>query len=93
MTFFFWKHTNFVPSASCFLDDSSVTSQNALDLGEVLEATDVENEVVQKKRKRKRVVIYSESDGEVESDDEGPRAKIDVKAKNDEIGIIVERCL
>ena len=25
MTFFFRKHTNFVPSATCFLDDSSVT--------------------------------------------------------------------
>ena len=25
MTFFFRKHTNFVPSANCFLDDSSVT--------------------------------------------------------------------
>ena len=44
------------------------------------------------KKKRKRVVIYSESDGEDKSDDEGPRAKIDVKAKNDEIGIIVEKC-
>ena len=44
-------------------------------------------------QKRKRVVIYSESDGEDESDDEGPRAKIDVKAKNDEIGLIVEKSL
>ena len=61
-----------------------------VDLGEVLEALKV---VVQKKRKRKRVVIYSESDGVDESDDEGPGAKIDVKAKNDEIGIIVEKGL
>ena len=44
-----------------------------------------------KKDERKRVVIYSERGDE--SDDEGPRAKIDVKAKNDEIGIIVENCL
>ena len=53
-----------------------------------LDNSDVESGT--KKDKRKRVVIYSESDGEDESDDEGPRAKIDVKAKNDEIGIIVE---
>ena len=77
MTFFFRKHFNFVPSASCFLDNSDVES---------------DSEVVQRKRKRKRVVIYSGSDGEDESH-EGPRAKIDVKAKNDEIGIIVEKCL
>ena len=67
-----------------------------VDLGEVLEATDVESdsEVVQKKRKRKRVVIYSESDGEDESDHEGTtKAKIDVKSKNDEIDIMVEKCL
>ena len=48
MTFFFRKHTNFVPSASCFLDNSNVES---------------DSEVVQKKRKR--VSIYCESDGEV----------------------------
>ena len=57
-----------------------------VDLGEVLEATYVESGGA-KKRKRKRVVIYSESDHK------GPGAKIDVKAKNDEIGIIVEKCL
>ena len=52
-----------------------------------LDNSDVESEwVVQKKRKI--VVIYSESDGEDESEDEGPRAKIDVNAKNDEIGIL-----
>ena len=45
------------------------------------------------KKKRERVVIYSESDGEDERDDEGPRAKIDVKAKNVETGIIVEKSL
>ena len=43
--------------------------------------------------KEKKSLIYSESDGEDESDDEGPRAKIDIKAKNDEIGIIVEKSL
>ena len=77
MTFFFRKGTNFVHRASCFLDNSDVES---------------DSEVVQKK-KRKRVVIYSESDGEDESEDEGPRDKVDVNAKNDEIGIIVEKCL
>ena len=78
MTFFFRKETNFVVHrASCFLANSDVES---------------DSEGVQKK-KRKRVVIYSESDGEDESDDEGPRAKSDVKAKNDEIGIIVEKSL
>ena len=64
MTFFFRKGTNFVYRASCFLDNSHVES---------------DSEVVQKKE-RKTVVIYSESDGEDEIDDEGPRAKIDVKA-------------
>ena len=61
MAFFFRKHTNFVPSASCFLDNSDVES---------------DSEVVQKKRKR--VLIFCESDGEDKSNDKGPRAKIDV---------------
>ena len=66
-----------------------------VDLGEILEAADVESdsEVVEKKRKRKRVVIYSESDEEDKSDNEGTRAIIDDKTENDEIDIIVEKCL
>ena len=44
-------------------------------------------------KKRKRVLIYCESDGEDKSNDEEPRAKIDVEDKNYEIGIIVEKCL
>ena len=44
-------------------------------------------------KNRKRVLIYCEIDGEDKSNDEGPRAKIVVEAKNDEIGIIVEKCL
>ena len=77
MTFFFRKRTNFVHRRASCFLDNSDVESDS--------------EVVQKKRKR--VIIYSESDGEDESDDEGPRAKIDVKAKNDEIGIIVEKSL
>ena len=48
--------------------------------------------MVQKKREKEKECNLTVK-VMVESDDEGPRAKIDVKAKNYEIGIIVERCL
>ena len=58
-----------------------------------LDNSDVESDSEWYKKERKIVVIYSESDGEDESEDEGLRAKIDVNAKNDKIGIIVEKSL
>ena len=77
MTFFFRKLANFAHRRASCFPDNSDVQSDS--------------EVVQKKWKR--VLIYSESDGEDESDDEGPRAKVDVNAKNNEIGIIVVKSL
>ena len=46
-----------------------------------LDNSDVKSDSEGYKKKRKRVVIYSESDGEDEIEDEGPRVKLISKLK------------
>ena len=67
MTFFFRNHTNFVPSASCFLDNSDVESNSGWGGA--------------KKEKRKRVVIYSERPGRMKVMTKGRELKLMSKLK------------
>ena len=54
MTFFFLLRPQRLLFSWRFISHVASRKQNALDLGEVLEATDVESEVVQKKEKKKK---------------------------------------